>query len=299
MEEQLEGKGVRGQDVQEMEEREDTSSGAGAPPSPQGEGLGGAQGEGVDQGDAKEKVKDEIMQTVEELQDLIMSGIVELVEPMKSRGQEVKELAYDFSQLKAGSVLQMLDKYMGESAVTFNEAQKLAVFALACRGCEENMGLDEYDIMDRIGGEDAAACALHGGQFLAMKYAAMQRTVKEKEKGSILLEGTLTLEKPIERRDKEENITETISELRYNFRRIVGSKYVEVVGATARTPAGITCKAGIGLFVEAVRTCQPLSAAEAQQFTVQDAITAALVGMGFFLRSRSQVAKRTKKRRRT
>lgn len=250
-------------------------------------------------GSMDEEKRMELQKAVEEAREQIMTGIIELLSPLKSRDQEVTELAFDFCNMKPADVISMLDKYMGESAVTFSEAQKLAVFALACRGLKENKGLDEYDILKQITGEDAVVGSFCGGRFLSLAYAAMNRSITEKDKGSSLLEGTLQLEKPIERRDKDGNLIETITELNYNFRRLTGSKYVECLEVTRKTMAGITYKGGMGLFVEAVRTNQPLDKKEAEQFTVLDAIAAGLVGMGFFLVSRSRVSDRMKKRPRT
>jgi hypothetical protein len=252
--------------------------------------------EEVKLGAMDEKAREEMQKAVEEAREQIMTGIIELETPLKSKGQEVKELAFDFDGMQSADAIRILDRYMGDNAVTFSEAQRLAIFALSCRGLPENMGLDELDILEQIKGEDAMAGAFAGGRFLALAYAAINRKVKEKEKGSALLEGVMTLEKPLERKDKDGNLIETITELPYNFRRLAGSKYVECLEVTRKTPAGITYKAGISLFAEAVRTNRTLEKDELEKFTVMDTIAAGLVGMGFFLASRSRASVRMKKR---
>lgn len=246
-----------------------------------------------------EKAREEMQKAVEEAREQIMTGTLELETPLKSRGQEVTELAFDFEAMHSPDVIKIMDRNMGDNAVRFSEAQKLAIFALSCRGLPENKGLDEVDILEQIKGEDATVGAFAGGRFLALAYAAMNRTVREKEKGTALVEGTLILEKPIERKDKDGQAMEPIKELAYNFRRLTGSKYVECLGATGKTPAGITFKAGVALFAEAVRTNQPVTREEMEQLSVMDTIAAGLVGMGFFLGSRNKALGRMKKRPRT
>ena len=245
----------------------------------------------------KEQIKTDLVKALEETHDIVMGGIFELAHPMLSRGQEVQELAYDFEQVTAKDMLKALDKHMGVNAFEYTEEQKVAVLALACRGLTENGGLDETDILEQIQGEDTVTAAFAGQRYLAYVNARMNRIVKEAEIGSSLLEGTMILDKPIIR--KTDDDAEPVKALSYNFRRMKGMKYVECLAASNRTKAAISYGAGIRLFAEAVRSNQPIKNEELEKLPAKDAIVAALIGMGFFLQSRSGVSDRIRRRPRT
>ena len=247
----------------------------------------------------KEQIKTDLIKALEETHDIVMGGIFELAHPMMSRGQEVLELAYDFEHVAAKDVLKALDKHMGVNAFEYTEEQKVAVFALACRGLMENGGLDETDIMEQIQGEDTVTAAFAGQRYLAYVNARMNRIIKEAEKGSSLLEGTMKLEKPIMRKTDDNSEVDPVKELGYNFRRMKGMKYVECLAASNRTKAAISYHAGLKLFAEAVRSNQPIKNEELEQLPAEDAIVAALIGMGFFLQSRSGVSDRIRRRPRS
>ncbi len=251
------------------------------------------------EGEKVKEIKNELVQALLEAKDTIMEGILDLAHPMKSRGEEVGAIEFDFEKLTARDVLRVLDKNMGVDALRYTEQQQMGIMALACRGIAENGGLDDMDVMEQLQGEDLVAAAYIGGRYLTYVHARMNRIIREAEKGSSLLEGTLKLEKPIVRLDEAGNKTETIRELKYNFRRMRGTKYVECLGASSRTKAGISNGAGLALFAEAARSCQPIEKEELEQLHAADAIIAATVGIGFFLQSRGEVSGRIRRRQRT
>lgn len=80
-------------------------------------------------------------------------GDLELAEPIRAGGEDVTKLSFDFRKLKALEVMDALDNGRGTSAFRLTNRQALLLFAVAA--AKESDKLDERDIAERMGAEDA------------------------------------------------------------------------------------------------------------------------------------------------
>jgi len=105
-------------------------------------------------------------------------GRLALETPIISRDEEIKELAYDFTKLTGLEYIEAMDKDQkayNEYKITYRQA--LALFSTAA--AKETDGLDDKDIMERIGMTDAAeGIKLAMGFFKASARAGDMRISK-------------------------------------------------------------------------------------------------------------------------
>jgi hypothetical protein len=212
----------------------------------------------------------------------IKHGVIELETPIMSQGEEVKELEFDFSKVTPAELTDTMDRHVGVNIAQISPEQQLAVFALSVRGYK---GLDEKDL-ERLCPEDVMACVMAGGQYMEHleATATIGRLIAWKEgenptdynkKGSMRLQNGITVKGA------------DYQALPYDFTRMQGSKYVEVLSATSKTKAGFSYRQALKLYLEAVKTANKwddATAAEAlKQFTVEDVFSGLRVAIAFFL----------------
>ncbi len=221
---------------------------------------------------------EEALKRVEE----VKHGVLTLSEPMKSQGKDLCEIAYDFTKITAGDMTEAMDRNLGPNIGSMNPKQQMAVFALSCRGYE---GLDEKDL-ERLSAEDAMAGVMIGGQYLEHleSVALVSRMIAWKEgenPDSYYRKGTMRLEKEIEI-DGEAH-----TRIPYDFGRMTGTKYVEVLSATSGTKAGFSYRQALKLYLEAVRTANKwddqIMKGLAGKLTPEDIFSGQRVAIGFFL----------------
>lgn len=80
-------------------------------------------------------------------------GELELAEPIRAGGEDVTKLSFNFRKLKALEVMDALDNGRGTNAFRLTNRQALLLFAIAA--AKETDKLDERDIAERMGAEDA------------------------------------------------------------------------------------------------------------------------------------------------
>ena len=101
--------------------------------------------------------------------EMALRGTIELFEPLLSKDKQVTQLHYDFSKLNGNDLIECLDTDpMVDTGKQISHVQARALFARACGKVERGIsGLDEHDIMQRVGARDMVACARAGRVFFA------------------------------------------------------------------------------------------------------------------------------------
>ena len=101
--------------------------------------------------------------------DMVIRGTIDLFTPMRSRGEDVHTLHYDFSTLTGNDMIECLDtdRYAdNDNSVTNRQA--MALFLRACKRTEHAIsGLDEIDIRKQISARDCVSCVRIGKSFFA------------------------------------------------------------------------------------------------------------------------------------
>lgn len=81
-------------------------------------------------------------------------GTLRLAKPIRAGGEDVADLSYDFMKLSGRDYMDAMDSDTGTvNLFRVSARQGLALFARAAAKCTK--GIDEYDIQERIGVEDA------------------------------------------------------------------------------------------------------------------------------------------------
>lgn len=237
------------------------------------------------------KLLEEAMQKVEE----VLKGSFDLETPIMNRGEELTEIAFDFTQVTSDQLTNALDRHMSANIAVITPEQQQAVFALAVRGYK---GLDEKD-MERLAPEDMMVGVFAGEQYLNYleNNAFISRMISWKEGEGVnqyLKRGDMLLEKPITLNGTE---YKTIT---YDFSRMIGSKFVEVMSATSNTKGGFSYRKAWRLYLEALKTANKWDDAAvkeaAGQMTVADIFSGQRVAIGFFLMSYLGAHKRMKRK---
>jgi hypothetical protein len=220
----------------------------------------------------------------EESADEILKGTLELISPILSRGKELSEIDYDFSAITIEELTSTLDRHMGGNPAAILPEQQFAVFALACRGYE---GLDEKDLLERMQAEDGFAASIAGGKFL--DYLAKRGNIrllkslaKSEDAKELYRHGCMELEKPVTGPEGRE-----IQSLAYDFSRLTGNKYVEILGSLADTQTGFCYRKARKLYLEAVKTANGWNDAVIRdiekKLTLEDIFSGQRVAIGFFI----------------
>lgn len=101
--------------------------------------------------------------------DVVVRGAIDLFAPMRSRGEDVHALHYDFSTLSGNDLIECLDtdRYADNDNSVTNK-QAMALFCRACKKVEHDIsGLDEIDIRRQISVRDSVTCVRIGKSFFA------------------------------------------------------------------------------------------------------------------------------------
>ena len=232
-------------------------------------------------------MKDELSSSAASEEDSpaeILKGTLELVSPIVSRGKELNELDFDFSTITAEDLTSALDQHIGDNPAAILPEQQFAVFALACRGFE---GLDEKDIFERLQAEDGFAATMAGGKFLDYLVSRgnmrlMNALSQGEDAREIYRHGSIALEKPA---TGPEGLR--IDRLAYDFSRLTGSKYVEILGAHSGTQAGFGYRKARKLYLEAVKTycgwTDTVLRDVEKQLSLEDIFSGQRVAIGFFI----------------
>lgn len=212
----------------------------------------------------------------------MLKGSFDLTVPIMSRGEEVTEIEYDFTKITTDQLTNALDKHMSENVAVLTPEQQYAVFALAASGYK---GLDEKDL-ERLVPEDAAVGIFAGEQYLNYleNNALISRLISWKEgedPNRYFYRGDMLLEKPITVNGTEYNT------IPYDFSRMAGSKFVEVMSATSKTKGGFSYRKAFRLYLEAVKAANKWDddaiKEAAGQMTAADVFSGQRVAIGFFL----------------
>lgn len=95
-----------------------------------------------------------IEQMQEETLLKIASGTLKLATPIRSGGADVTELQYDFGKMTGLEYADAMDSdKKSQNMFVMTQKQALALFAKAAG--KANKGMDETDILERLGGVDA------------------------------------------------------------------------------------------------------------------------------------------------
>lgn len=96
-------------------------------------------------------------------------GVIKLYEPLLSKNKPVEELHYDFGRLTGSDMIECLDvDPMVDTGRQISHKQSLYLFARACGKVEREIsGLDQHDVMERIGARDMVACVRAARVFFA------------------------------------------------------------------------------------------------------------------------------------
>lgn len=126
--------------------------------------------EGAAEGEVKKTPQEQQEEAVRQVIEQYGSGKMELITPIKSRGQDVTALEWDFTALTGKEYVQALDAdRSAPNAFSLTNTQALAFFAAAA--ARKTPGLDARDIRDRLGMQDAVKAI----QLSQVFYAACNR----------------------------------------------------------------------------------------------------------------------------
>lgn len=126
----------------------------------------------TDSGTGKEQMNEDTRRTLRDqfsMPDVVIRGAIDLFVPMRSRGEDVHALHYDFSTLTGNDLIECLDtdRYADNDNSVTNK-QAMALFCRACKRVEHDIsGLDEIDIRKQISVRDSLTCVRIGKSFFA------------------------------------------------------------------------------------------------------------------------------------
>ena len=101
----------------------------------------------------------------------IECGILELSMPIMARGEEVKELRYDFRKITGRQYIQALDVVAPSREINaITNQQALELFIAATKN--QNEGVDDVDIRQRMGVDDVIQAVRIGKVFFGWKALA-------------------------------------------------------------------------------------------------------------------------------
>lgn len=133
----------------------------------------------TDRGQSQEQPSAEPAAETLERPAILRRGVLQLKTPLKSRDEDITEIKYDFDRITGKELLDILDgKTAKERAMTrdeFTARQSLRIFARAARG---NGGLDEFDLMERLGTEDTLAAVQLGKLFFMVMASGVADRIK-------------------------------------------------------------------------------------------------------------------------
>jgi len=111
----------------------------------------------------EENTRDE--KKTEALFDSICRGEMELKKPIRAGSADIEKLKYDFTRLTGWEYAQAMDKDReGRGAFYMTAKQAISLFAAAA--AKETKGLDEVDIISRMGMEDGVKAVQLAQLFL-------------------------------------------------------------------------------------------------------------------------------------
>lgn len=251
----------------------------------------------TDEGTGKQDLVSSSEAIDEEQISEILKGTLELISPILSCGKELNEIDFDFSNITIEELTSALDRHMGGNPASILPEQQFAVFALACRGFE---GLDEKDILDRLQAEDGFAATVAGGKFLDYligrgNIRLLNALAQGEDAKELYRRGSIELEKPVTGPEGQQ-----IHGLSYDFSRITGNKYVEILGSHSDTQVGFGYKKARKLYLEAVKTANGWTGIMAgdveKQLTREDVFSGQRVAIGFFITTYLGARRHTKPR---
>lgn len=108
--------------------------------------------------------------TIDDLREAA-KGELKLAEPMRAGDKDIWALKYDFVGLSGAAIMDVLDRYSNpkkDSMFGISHMQALGLFAATAEKC--NDGIDEKDVMDRLGAVDAVAAKDLARLFMNASY---------------------------------------------------------------------------------------------------------------------------------
>ncbi len=138
------------------DKREQNEVAEAAPQAPEQEETASA-------GESLESVREAIMKA-----SAVEFGILTLAKPILARGEEVKELRYDFRKITGRQYIQALDVGAPSRAMNaITNEQAFELFIAAAKNL--NDGVDDIDIRDRMGVDDVIQAVRIGKVFFGWK----------------------------------------------------------------------------------------------------------------------------------